>query len=622
MTADMPNESQERGDVHDDDVIGQAFQISLVVIIILASAGGGAAWYFTRPDEAPPEVRHEEAPAEHRPPPEVEIPEFAFKDHTEAGGITFVHTNGATGKKLLPETMGGGVSVLDYDSDGDPDVLFVNSRKWDQQNSTGRVESSDLPTMALFQNDGHGNFKDVTVAAQLDVTFYGMGAAIGDYDNDGDPDIYFTAVGSNRLFRNDGGKFVDVTTTASVSGDADQWSTSAGWFDYNNDGRLDLFVCNYLDWNAEYDLTQNFTLVGVGRGYGRPKDFGGTHPYLFRNDGEGKFTDVTESAGIRGDDVPEGKSLGVTFADFNRDGNIDIFVANDTVQNFLFHNLGDGTFRECARDCGAAFDEAGMARGGMGADVGCFRFPDRFGITVGNFTNEMTALYVSQDDGSSEFLPAFEDEANATGLGPNTRLELTFGVFFFDPDLNGRLDVFSSNGHLEYDVNRTQNSQHYEQPPQLLYNCGPEYPDEFVLAPADRCGQDFVKRIVGRGSVYADFDGDGDQDVLIATTGKSPRLLINGQTTGHHWLRVKLTGSKCNRDAIGSWIDAQVNGQIIRRQVMPTRSYMSQVELPVTFGLGANDKVEKLSIRWADGSTQEVEVPKVDQQISITQPSE
>ena len=608
--------TQDVDDASDDAVISQAFRWSLIVFLGLAAIGGATAWYVTRPEEAAPEKQEEEVVIGVRPSvPDDIVPLLAFRDTTTAAGIDFVHANGATGQKLLPETMGGGCAFLDYDSDGDQDLLFVNSRQWEHD----AAANSTPATMALYQNDGTGKFKNVTAAAGLDVSFFGMGVAVGDLDNDGDPDLYFTAVGPNHLFRNDGGKFVEVTQAAGVAGAKDAWSTSAGWLDYNNDGRLDLFVCNYLEWNAEFDLGQKFTIDGKERGYGRPKDFNGTYPYLFRNDGDNKFTDVTESAGIRHAGAPRGKSLGVTFADFNRDGWIDIFVANDTVQNFLFHNLGNGTFKECARDCGAAFDLRGNARGGMGTDLGCFRNSDRMGITVGNFTNEMTALYVSQDAGDGETPPMFEDEAIPSSLGPVTRLELSFGVFFFDPDLNGRLDVMSSNGHLESDIHRFQESQHYEQPPQLLYNCGTQYQTEFILAPAERCGADFAKRIVGRGAIFADVDGDGDQDVVISTTGGTPRLLINGQQTGHHWLRVKLTGTTCNRDAIGSWVDVHAGDQVLRQQVMPTRSYLSQVELPVTFGLGTEASVKRIVIRWADGKTREIANPDVDRLLSVTQ---
>ena len=616
---DDDSTSDDMDDVSDDAVISQAFRWSLVVFVCLAAIGGATAWYVSRPEALVPEKQEEDVAIGVRPSVPTDIvPFLAFRDATKSAGIDFMHVNGAMGQKLLPETMGGGCAFLDYDGDGDADLLFVNSQHW----SPAADRNAKPATMALYENDGSAKFKNVTAAVGLDVSFFGMGVAVGDIDNDGDPDLYFTAVGPNHLFRNDGGKFVETTDAAGVAGGKDEWSTSTGWFDYNNDGRLDLFVCNYLEWNAKYDLSQSFTIDGKQRGYGRPKDFTGTYPYLFRNDGDGKFTDVTESAGIRYEDAPRGKSLGVSFADFNSDGNIDIFVANDTVQNFLFHNLGNGTFKECARDCGVAFDLGGEARGGMGTDIGCFRNADRMGIAVGNFTNEMTALYVSQDTGDGESPPMFEDEAIPSSLGPVTRLELSFGVFFFDPDLNGLLDVMSSNGHLEDDINRFQESQHYEQPPQLLYNCGTQYRTEFILAPAERCGTDFAKRIVGRGATFADVDNDGDQDVLISSTGAAPRLLINQQTTGHHWLRVKLTGTTCNRDAIGSWVDVYVGDRILRQQVMPTRSYLSQVELPVTFGLGHDDSVRKVVIRWADGKTFEIANPKVDRLLSVAQGSE
>ncbi len=309
-----------------------------------------------------------------------------------------------------------------------------------------------------------------------------------------------------------------------------------------------------------------------------------------------------------------GKSLGLTFVDFDQDGWIDIFVANDTVQNFLFRNQGNGTFEELALMVGVAFDMNGNARGGMGIDAALFRNDNTLGITIGNFANEMTALYVA-DRGN----PNFVDEAIATGLGPNTRLELTFGVFYFDCDLDGRLDLLAANGHLETDINRVQSSQFYEQSPQLFWNCGRQADTEFVPLQAEHCGTDLLTKIVGRGSSYADIDADGDLDILVTTVGGTPLLLRNDQQLGHHWLRVQLEGKSCNRDAIGSWVAMELEDKTLMRQVMPTRSYLSQVELPVTFGLGSESRVRSVKIFWADGSSQElVDVP-LDKTLHVTQ---
>jgi hypothetical protein len=426
-------------------------------------------------------------------------------------------------------------------------------------------------------------------------------------------------VGRDRLFRNEGsGQFVDITEAAGVAGREDEWSTGCGWFDYDNDGDLDLFVCTYVQWSREYDLAQEFQLTGGGRAYGRPQDFEGTFCRLYRNVGGDRFEDVSAAAGIQVrnslTDTPLGKSLGVTFADFDQDGWMDIAVANDTVQNFLLHNQRDGTFEETGLFAGVAFDMAGAARGAMGIDAARFRNNDALGLAIGNFANEASALYVTYDSGMR-----FVDEAIATGLGPATRPVLTFGLFYTDCDLDGRLDLFAANGHLEAEINRVQPSQFYEQPPQLFWNAGPEYGTEFCPLGPEQCGPDLFRPLVGRGAAYADIDNDGDQDILIVASGQPPRLLRNDQQTGQRWLRFRLEGSHSNRDAIGAWIEVQAGGRTLRQQVMPTRSYLSQVELPVTFGLGTEAEIQSVQIIWPDGSRQQLDPPPVDRTVIIRQ---
>lgn len=537
-----------------------------------------------------------------------------FTDITSAAGITFRHENGAAGEKLLPETMGGGVAFLDYDGDGDQDLLFVNSCRWPWD---ARPKADKPATMALFANNGKGEFTDVTADAGLAVTFYGQGVAVGDYDNDGDQDLFFSAVGLNRLYRNDGGRFIDVTKDTGVAGEESQWSTSCGWFDYDRDGDLDLLVANYVLWTRKFDVDQNFQLTGGGRAYGRPQNFPGSFPYLYRNDG-GHFTEVAESSGLQiknpATGVPAAKSLGITFIDGNHDGYLDVIVANDTVQNYYFENQKDGTFAEIAALAGVAYDNEGNARGAMGIDAAYFRNSNQLGIAIGNFSNEMTALYVSQGDSNQ-----FVDEAVATGLGPQTRLELKFGTLFADIDLDGRLDLIGANGHLEEEINRVQPSQYYEQPPHFFYNCGATEATEFRPVPSQITGVDFSRRMVGRGAAVADIDGDGDLDIIFGSSGQTPRLLRNDQKSGHHWLRVELTGTKSPRDAIGTVVSLKLGDETLTAMVMPTRSYLSQCERIVTFGLGDSTNPPTLEIVWPSGKKQTVKAPAVDQLLQITE---
>ncbi|HUY36336.1 MAG TPA: CRTAC1 family protein [Pirellulales bacterium] len=600
----------------DDAVIGKAFRWSLLVFTLLAATAAGGVFWYTRKPALELGVARPVGLPEKRDRSRAKIPKVVFTDVTDAAGIRFTHVNGAYGDKLLPETMGGGCAFFDFDNDGDPDLLLINSRYWPSH----QPDDEPAPTMCLYRNDGQGHFDDATAECGLDVSAYGMGVAVGDYDNDGWIDVFISAVGPNLLFRNEQGKFRDVTADSGVAGAAAEWSTSCGWLDYDNDGDLDLFVANYVKWTREIDLSLRCTLDGTRRAYCRPDAFEGTFPYLYRNDGGGKFSDVSEQAGVQvrnvHTDVPVAKSLGVAPVDLDGDGWIDLVVANDTVQNLVFLNQGDGTFKEWGLNCNIAFDPDGKARGAMGADTGRFRNDRTLGIVIGNFANELTALYVSQGDPLQ-----FADEAIATGLGPPSRLLLKFGVFFFDYDFDGRLDILTANGHLEDDISKVQQAQRYEQPPQLYWNAGPRSDSEFVLVPEADCGADFRAPLVGRGATYADIDGDGDLDVLITAVRSRPRLLRNDQALGRHWLRVRLTGKRSNRDAIGAWVEAHVAGEVFSRQVMPTRSYLSQVELPVTFGLGGATQVDKLVVRWPDGSVREVKDVEIDRLLRIEQDS-
>jgi len=540
------------------------------------------------------------------------LPTVKFVEITKEAGIAFVHDNGALGEKLLPETMGSGVAFLDYDGDGDQDLFFVNSSYWPGH------EVKPAPTQALYRNDGKGHFQDVTKEAGLDQTFYGQGVAVGDYDNDGHPDLYVTSVGRGYLFHNDGkGHFEDVTTAANARG-PHGWLTGAAFLDIDNDGDLDLFICNYITWTRDIDKVQGFQLTGIGRAYGPPTSFGGSFCALLRNDG-GRFTDISEESGIqvRTPDlkVPVGKSLGVAPYDVDGDGWVDIAVANDTVQNFFFHNKGKGKFEEIAIISGVAFDQSGSPRGGMGIAWAHFMNDERLGLAVGNFANEMTALYVCDQPATLQFW----DLANSYGLGAPTQPPLKFGLFFFDYDLDGRLDLLSANGHLEPEISKVQASETYKQPAQLFWNSGRPGRNLYVQVKPENAGPGLFQPIVGRGTAYADIDGDGDLDVVLTENNGRARLFRNDGGNHNHWIRVELAGNgtTSNRDAIGAKVQLKAGDTVCQRQLFPAMSYLSSVELPMTFGLGQLDHADELIITWPSGKVTTLKNLKADRSYRI-----
>lgn len=583
-----------------------------LVLLVVTVAAGFLIWYANRkidpttvnPNIEPPKIRSA-----------LNTPTVGFTDITSKAGIGFIHVNGAFGKKLLPETMGSGVAFLDYDNDGHQDILLINSCYWPGYED----KTKTAPTQALYRNKGDGTFADVTAETGLNVTFYGMGVTAGDFDNDGWTDLFMSGVGGNHLFHNEsdgkkGRRFVDVTPLAGVEGPG-KWPgrgdvlqhkspvffpSSATFVDYDGDGWLDLFVCQYLNWSPAEDFGLKFSLTGAERAYGRPSSFDGVQCFLYQNQRNGRFKDVSTEAGVHVSGIPLGggivrpigKSLGVIACDVDEDGWPDLIVANDTVRNFFFHNKGNNTFEEKGELAGVAYAQ-GNARGAMGIDWGEY-YPGRFAVIIGNFSKEPNTFLCLVNP--KELI--FRDEATVQGLsGPSMPL-LKFGAFFFDYDLDGRQDILTCNGHLEPDIKLVEAGQTYPQPAQLFWNTGkiPAY----EVVPEKQTGPDLFKPLVGRGSAFADIDGDGDLDVILTANGGSARLLRNDGGTGNHWVRIALQGDgkRSNRSAIGARVILEAGGVIQRQQVTAGRGYLSQSELPLTFGLGKATKIDKLTIYW------------------------
>jgi enediyne biosynthesis protein E4 len=520
-----------------------------------------------------------------------------FVDVTAQVGINFKHNTGAYGKKYLPETMGSGVCVIDYDNDGWPDIIFVNSMDW-PEHQTGK----SYP--ALYHNNHDGTFTDVTRESGLAIESYGLGCAVGDYDNDGYDDLYVTTVGSNHLYHNLGnGKFADVTAKAGVASPG--FSASAVWFDYDNDGKLDLFVTHYIEWSIAGD--QYCTLDNKNKSYCTPQTYKGESSHLYHNKGNGVFEDVTKRAGLAD---PTSKALGVALLDYDNDGWMDLFVSNDTEPNKLYHNNHDGTFTEVGVTVGVAFSDSGRVRAGMGTDVADIDGSGFPSLVIGNFTNESTALY--KFDGSG----LFNDESARSGIASMTPQSLTFGCFFMDYDLDGRLDIVAANGHVSDDIAVVQPTLRYAQPMGVYRNIG-NLKFENV---STKLGGAIQKAVVGRGLAYADFDSDGDLDLVITANNGPARLLRNENANQNDVLRVKLIGTKSNRDAIGAKATVTTNaGAKLTRMVKTGSSYLSQSEWPLTFGLGKAGGVMSMvvQIAWPSGRKESVSNVKPNQFVTI-----
>jgi hypothetical protein len=513
-----------------------------------------------------------------------------FTDVTAAAGIHFTHNAGLTGKKWLPETMGSGCAFFDADGDGWLDILLINGKDL--------IPHGRRTTAALYRNNHDGTFTDITSGSGLDIEIYGFGVAVGDYDNDGRDDLYITALGGDHLFHNEGGgHFRDVTQSAGLHNAA--FATSAAWLDYDRDGKLDLFVANYVQWSQDAD--RFCSLDGKAKSYCTPESYKGTSSKLYRNLGGGKFEDVTAQAGL-GDG--SSKSLGVAVFDYNGDGWPDLFVANDTQPNKLYRNLANGKFQEEGLAAGVALGEDGAARGAMGADAADYDRSGRLHLGVGNFANQMLALYHNEGSG------LFADQAPHSAVGKATQLSLTFGLFFFDYDLDGYPDLFAANGHIEEAIVKVQPKMQFAQLPQLFRNNG-----HGAFVPVDA----FNKPLVARGAAYGDFDRDGDLDILVTTNNGPAVLYRNDGGNRNHWLRVRLEGTKSNRDGIGAVVRVSSAGGVQSQTVHSGSSYCSASDLALTFGLGA-DQTAELEIFWPSGERQKLANVKANQHLTVREP--
>jgi hypothetical protein len=524
-------------------------------------------------------------------------PPITFTDVTAQAGIKFVHNSGSAGRKFLPETMGSGVAWFDADGDGWADILLINSRDW-----TPRGRKS-LP--ALYRNNHDGTFTDITAGSGLDVEMYGIGVAIGDYDNDGRDDVYITALEGDRLFHNEGhGKFRDVTKAAGI--DNASFGASAAWLDYDRDGKLDLFVANYVQWTAKGDLW--CSLDGATKSYCTPESYKGTSSKLYHNLGNGKFEDVSQKAGVAD---PNSKSLGIAVLDYNGDGWPDLFVSNDTQPNKLYRNNRNGTFTEEGMAAGVAFGEDGVARGAMGVDAADYDRSGRPALLVGNFSNQMLGLYHNEGNG------LFVDEAPSSTVGRASLLSLSFGAFFFDYDLDGYPDIFAANGHIEEQIGRVQPKVQYKEPPLLFHNLGGGAGKAQFENVTARMGAAFNRPIVARGAAYADYDHDGDLDILVTTNNGPAYLFRNDGGNRNNWICIRLVGRKSNRDGIGAVVRISSKSGRQWNTVHSGSSYCSQSDLPLTFGLGGDTEVQAIEIEWPSGEKQKLAGSAANQFVTV-----
>jgi len=527
-----------------------------------------------------------------------------FTDATREAGISFRHVNGASGQKYYVETMGSGACWFDADGDGDVDLFVVNSSE------LPGFKTATKPRSRLYRNDGNGKFTDVTDEAGVGARGYGMGCVAGDIDGDGDLDLYVTNFGPNVLYRNLGnGKFQDVTAEAGVAGGG--WSASAAFADIDNDGDLDLYVTRYIDFTLQTNKYCGQNKPGY-RAYCHPDEYNGVPDLLYRNKGDGHFEDVSRRAGIAN---PIGKGLGVVFTDVNDDGWPDIYVANDKTMNFLYLNQKDGTFKDISLVSGTGFSEAGQVQAGMGTDAADVNGDGRMDLVVTNLDYETNELYVNNGD------LTFSDATFKAGIAESSFLHVGFGAAFVDYDNDGAPDLLVANGHIIDNIGLTSTEVTYEQPRSMLRNDGAGRFRE--AGPA--LGPSFTAPNVGRGLAIADYDDDGDADFFVVNNNRDAQLLRNdGGSAAGHWLRVKLQGTKSNRDGVGARIrvktrDAAGKERLQANEVREGSSYLSQNDLRVRFGLGPATTIDEVQIRWPSGAVQTLKDVKADQTLKTVE---
>ncbi len=542
--------------------VSRVICFSLLAVIPYGCSGRRSDRHFTEPEPKPADLR------------------FRFEDVTTHAGIRWKRSNGAFGKKWMPETMGGGGAFLDYNNDGLLDILLVNGDWW-----PGHPLAGARPTLALCRNDGNGRVIDVTDAVGLGISMQGMGVAVGDYDNDGFDDIYVTAVGCNRLFHNERGlRFKDVTKSSGVGGEG--WSTSAAWLDYNGDSRLDLYVCHYVRWSPETDRYCG----GAVKAYCTPVYYEGEPSRLYRNDGQGRFTDVTRQSGLFNNNS---KALGVCGIDLNGDMKTDLIVANDQEPNFVYLNAGDRTFKDVSLESGLALSEEGVARAGMGIDAADINNNGSLAVLIGNFSFQGASLHVQRAG------PVFADRSRQSGIFTPTLHCVSFGALFADLNNDGWPDALITNGHVDDLVESRTHAVRYAQPTLLFGNRGDGTFEELSRL----AGPGLAPLIVGRGAAAGDFDNDGRLDILLVPNIGRPYLLHNESPRTNHWIRFMLNGVKSNRNAIGTQVRLTAGGKTQTQQVKGGGSYCSYSDRRVHFGLGTAANIDSVEVKWPSGRT-------------------